>query len=74
MTDLSIHQKNISTYSTCESLIKNVIEDLYLCKEEGIRTPSNESVDGVLDRYYGHLERIRQLKSAYLKQNNLTLK
>ena len=61
MTDLLIHRKNISTYQTCENLIKSAIKDL--CNIEGY--------DETLNTYYEHLERIQQLKNDYLKQNNL---
>lgn len=61
MTDLLIHKKNISTYQTCENLIKSAIKQL--CNVKGY--------DETLNTYYEHLERIQQLKNDYLKQNNL---
>ena len=53
MTDLLIHKKNISTYQTCENLIKNAIKQL--CNVKGY--------DETLNTYYEHLERIQQLKN-----------
>lgn len=69
MTDLSIHRKNIATYELCEKLIKFTIEELYNGKSRGIQSPHDYGE--ILNIYYEHLERVRQLKNDYLKQNNL---
>ena len=72
MTDLSTHTKNIFTYTCCENLIKDAIRDLYVGK--ATRTEIDGGYDKILETYYGHLERIKQLKTDYLTRNNLKIK
>ena len=72
MTDLSTHQKNIFTYTCCEDLIKTAISDLYVGK--ATRTEIDGDYDKILEIYYGHLERIKQLETDYLTRNNLKIK
>lgn len=72
MTDLSTHTKNISTYTCCENLIKSAIQDLYVGKTGGIKIDGD--YDKILEIYYGHLERIKQLETDYLTRNNLKIK
>lgn len=72
MTDLSTHKKNISTYTCCENLIKDAIRDLYVAKAKRVRIDGD--CDKILEIYYGHLERIKQLETDYLTRNNLKIK
>ena len=74
MTELTIHQKNISTYLLCETLIRNTINELSTDKYRVSKQGVDFDFDKYFNVYYEHLERIQQLKNDYLKQNNLTMK